>query len=230
MPREQSSSEIGDAEWIDVSVSLYDGMVDWPGNPPVSIRRFHDIERGDSHTLTELSMSAHVGTHIDAPLHFFREGAGIDDMPLDKVIGPARVIEIQDPVSIKPAELEPWSIREGERILFKTRNTPRVWQTGAFVEDFVYISDEAARFLVRKQIALAGVDYLSVGPAEGGSTVHRALLGGGIWIIEGLNLTGVRAGVYNLLCLPLKLKDSDGAPARAVLRPLSRQGETGAVV
>jgi arylformamidase len=196
-------------------------MVHWPDNPPVSIERMLDIERGDVATVSRLSMGAHTGTHMDAPIHFFRSGKGIDSMPLSATIGRARVIEIVDPQSIKPEELHPHRLTQGERVLFKTRNSARCWETDDFVEDFVYISREAARYLAAQHIQTVGVDYLSVGGFfKDGVETHHALLEAGIWIIEGLNLSGVMAGIYELICLPLKIKGSDGAPARAILRPV----------
>ncbi len=156
---------------------------------------------------------------MDAPLHFIRQGLGIDKMPLDTTVGRARVIEIHDSESIKPEELYQYRIRSGERILFKTRNSLRVWQTDTFIEDFVSISKEAARFLVEHKVRVIGVDYLSVGGFKrGGTETHRALLKGGVWIIEGLDLSRVKPGKYDLICLPLKLDQGDGAPARAILR------------
>ena len=206
-------------DWIDVSVPLRSGMVHWPDNPPVSIERMLDIERGDVANVSKLSLGAHSGTHIDAPLHFFRTGNGLDAMPLTATIGRARVIEIRDPESIKPEELRPYQIQRGERVLFKTRNSTRCWHTDDFVEDFVYISQEAARYLVVQQVQTIGVDYLSVGGFfTDGVETHHALLEAGIWIIEGLNLSKVEPGIHELICLPLKIEESDGAPARAILR------------
>ena len=207
--------------WIDISVPLRNTMVHWPGNPPVRIKRVHDLERGDSHNLSEISMGSHTGTHLDAPLHFIQGGISIDRMPLDAAVGRARVIEIQDNESIKREELLSHRIRRGERILFKTRNSSRVWQTGTFVEDFVFISNEAAHFLVERGVRAIGIDYLSIGGFQrGGSEVHRTLLSGGVWIFEGLDLSLVSPGRYELICLPLKLEQADGAPARAILRPI----------
>ena len=205
--------------WIDVSVPLRTGMVHWPDNPPILIERMLDIERGDVANVSKLSMGAHTGTHMDAPLHFFRTGKGIDTMPLTATIGRARVLEIHDPESIKPEELRPHRIQRGERVLFKTRNSARCWHNDDFVEDFVYISQEAARYLVAQQVQTVGVDYLSVGGfLKDGVETHHALLEAGIWIIEGLNLSNVAPGTYELVCLPLKIEGSDGAPSRAILR------------
>jgi arylformamidase len=207
--------------WIDVSVTLRSGMAHWPGNPPVDIRRQLNLARGDAANVSQLSMGSHTGTHMDAPLHFFADGQGLEEMDLEAVIGPARVIEITDSESVRPAELEEHEIGAGERVLFKTRNSPAAWERGSFVEDFVYLSEEAADHLARRAVRCVGVDYLSIGGFHAdGAAIHRAILGAGIWVIEGLDLTGVAPGLYELICLPLRIASSDGAPARAVLRPL----------
>lgn len=211
-----------DDGWVDISVPLHSDMVHWPDNPPVEIERVLSIEHGDKANVSKLSMGSHTGTHMDAPIHFFRDGKGIDTMPLNAAIGRARVIEIHDPESIKPEELLPHQIQRGERILFKTSNSTRCWQTNDFVKDFVYISQEAARYLAAQQVQTVGVDYLSVGGFfKDGVETHHALLGAGIWIIEGLNLSNVQPGPVELICLPLKIVDGDGAPARVILRPVA---------
>jgi arylformamidase len=208
--------------WIDISVPLYTGMVHWPDNPPVEIERTMSIDAGDACNVSRLSMGAHTGTHMDAPLHFIRDGRSIDTMPIDATVGLARVLAINDPQAIKVNELEPYAIQPGERILFKTSNSLRAWQSNTFVEDFVYISHEAAQYLAEKGVQTVGVDYLSVGGYRiDGSETHHALLAAGIWIIEGLNLADVHVGTYELICLPLKMRGAEGAPARAVLRPTS---------
>jgi kynurenine formamidase len=132
----------GEEGWTDISVPLRSGMVHWPDNPPVRIERMLDMERGDVANVSTISLGSHTGTHMDAPIHFLRGGEGMDRMPLDATIGPARVIEIQDPISIKPDE-----IGRGERILFKTRNSSLGWWAQDFIEGFVYVSQEAARYL-----------------------------------------------------------------------------------
>jgi arylformamidase len=156
---------------------------------------------------------------MDAPVHFFRTGKGIDTMPFTATIGQARVIEIHDPVSITPAELSPHQLQRGERVLFKTSNSARCWQSDDFVKDFVYISQEAARYLAAQQVQTVGIDYLSVGGFfKDGVETHHALLEAGIWIIEGLNLSKIAPGIYELICLPLKIQGGDGSPSRALLR------------
>ncbi len=207
--------------WIDISVPLYTDMVHWPDDPSVQIERMTDLNQGDVATVSKLSMSVHSGTHMDAPAHFLKGGASIDMMPIEATIGRARVIEIQDIESIKSEELERHDIREGERILFKTKNSLRAWQSAGFVQDFVYISYEAAQYLAHARVQTVGIDYLSVGGfTKDGPETHYALLGAGIWIIEGLHLSQVQPGTYELACLPLKMLGCEGAPARAVLRPL----------
>lgn len=214
------------SRWIDVSVTLRTGMVNWPGDPLVRISHAQEIERGDPSMVSLLEMGAHTGTHMDAPAHFIRGGIGIDNMPLDAAIGMARVVPIYDRKSVTIEELAQHTIRRGERLLFKTRNSDRCWDTDSFVEDFVYLSAAAARYLAERRVRLVGVDYLSVGGfrADGVET-HQALLNAGIWIIEGLNLKQVRPGRVQLICLPLKIAGGDGAPARAFVRPVDRSGE-----
>jgi arylformamidase len=194
-------------------------MVHWPGDPAFHIERAQDQERGDVATVSRMTLGVHTGTHVDAPLHFIPNGATIDSMPLDATVGRARVIRIDDPKSIKRGELLPHGIRRGERVLFKTRNSDGAWNSDQFDEDFVFISHDAAAYLAECGILCVGVDYLSVGGFhEDGPETHHALLGAGIWIIEGLNLHGIDPGDYELACLPLKLIGSEGAPARAILR------------
>jgi arylformamidase len=205
--------------WIDVSVTLRTGMVTWPGDPPAHISHALSIERGDPCTVSLLELGAHSGTHMDAPAHFVAGGTGIDTMPLDATIGPARVIVIDDPVSIKIEELEQHAIQTGERVLFKTRNSDRAWEADPFLEDFVYLSAPAAQYLVERQVRLVGIDYLSVGGFQAdGVETHQALLSGGVWVIEGLYLGQVRPGEVELICLPIKIAGGDGAPARALVR------------
>jgi arylformamidase len=208
-------------EWIDVSIPLRNGMVHWPGDAPYVRERSLSIAAGDVCNLSLFSASVHTGTHMDAPLHFLADGASIDLMPISAGIGRARVIGIRDPELIRVEELEPYRIQPGERILFRTENSRTAWQTDDFQETFVHIPFETAQYLAERRIQTVGIDYLSVGGFNTDSPeTHRALLGAGIWIIEGLDLEKVEPGDYELVCLPLKLVGSDGAPARAVLRRL----------
>lgn len=206
-------------KWIDISVTIKPGMAHWPDNPEIRVDRMLDMERGDVCNVSSLAFGSHTGTHMDAPLHFIRNGRSLDKMPLEATIGPCRVIEIKNKESVKVGEIEKQRIKRGERILFKTRNSKAAWATDNFYEDFVYISKEAAAFLAKAKVMTVGIDYLSVGGfRKDGVETHHALLGAGIWVIEGLNLAKIKPGKYELNCLPLKVLNSDGAPARALLR------------
>lgn len=205
--------------WIDISVPLFSGMVIWPGDPSVRIERVFDLDHGDECTVSAISMGSHTGTHIDAPLHFIKGAKCMDEMPFDATIGLSRIIEIFDKGSIKAEELINHGIRPGERILFKTRNSDRLWNSNRFAEDFVYIEHAAADFLVNRKVRTVGVDYLSVGGFDqDGAKTHHILLEAGIWIIEGLDLSRVEHGRYKLICLPVKILKSDAAPARAIVK------------
>jgi arylformamidase len=205
--------------WIDVSVPLRSGMVHWPGDPPVSIELVAEMARGDNADVTAIDMGAHTGTHMDAPSHFVAGAASLDDLDPDVVFGPARVIAISDPVAVTEAELERHDIQRGERLLFRTSNSERCWSTDDFVEDFVYVSEDAAALLAAQEVRLVGIDYLSVGGFHvDGAAIHRRLLGAGVWIIEGLELRDVAPGRYELICLPLRLAGAEGGPARVMLR------------
>jgi arylformamidase len=208
------------SDWIDISVGITDGMVNWPGDPRVGVRRISDLSRGDVANVSAISFCVHTGTHVDAPLHFVDGAAPIDAMPLEAMIGPARVIEIHDPRFVMAWELESHALQPGERLLLKTRNSHRDWASEPFDEDFVHVTPEAAAYLAAKRVLLVGVDYLSVGSFRGGGDeTHRILLAAGIWLIEGLNLAYASSGDCELICLPLKLIGAEGAPARALLRP-----------
>jgi arylformamidase len=208
-------------DWIDVSVPVRNGMVHWPGDPAYNIRHLHDQKKGDVCTVSRVSMGVHTGTHMDAPRHFLPEGPTIDEMPVDAAVGPARVIQIRDRRAIHREELIDHQIESSERVLFKTANSDTLWNKDEFDENFVFIARDGAEYLVEQGIRVAGVDYLSVGGFhEDSIETHVALLAAGVWVIEGLNLSGVEPGLYEMVCLPLKLIGAEGAPARAILRSM----------
>ncbi len=210
------------AGWIDVSIPLRNGMVHWPGDPPYRSERIVDIEQGDVCNVSAVSLGSHTGTHMDPPLHYVRRGKGIDELPFSATIGTARVVVIKDTESVKPAELRPHRIRRGERIIFKTVNSKKNWKTDEFVKNFVHISKEGAQFLADRKVRTVGLDYLSIGGYErDGVEAHQAFLRAGVWLIEGLDLARILPGKYELICLPLKAKGGDGAPARAIMRRLT---------
>ena len=211
--------------WIDVTIPLRNGMTGWPGDTPFERTLTHTIAGGAGNNLSQFSSSAHAGTHMDAPLHFLPDAPSMDALPIEAVVGRARVIQIRDAEAVRPEELEAHALQPGDRVLFRTRNSERRLTEQEFATDFVYVSPEAARYLAERGVRTVGVDYLSVGAfrEESGRETHRVLLGAGIWIIEGLNLADVEPGEYELICLPLHLVGSDGAPARAVLRRSAAQ-------
>ena len=211
---------MSDQTWIDVSVPLTTSMAHWPGDPEPNFVRVSDLENGDEANVTVCRISAHTGTHMDAPCHFLPGGEGIERFPLEIGIGPARVIQIPGDVHVVRREhLIDKAIRSGERVLLRTKNSNTPWHAKEFNKDYVGMDLSAAKFLVDAGVVLIGVDYLSVGVFEGDSReTHRALLLAGIWIVEGLDLSKVSNGAYELICMPLRIVGSDGSPARAAMR------------
>jgi arylformamidase len=206
--------------WIDVSVPLRTGLVHWPGDPEPTFERISEIGHDSEVNVTLCRMTAHTGTHMDAPCHFLTGGIGIDQFPPEVGIGPARVVSISSTCSsVGRAELESAAVKPGERILLKTRNSNHQWHDRDFKTDFVALNASGAKYLAESGASLIGVDYLSVGLFEGdGTETHRTLMAAGVWIVEGLALAGINEGTYDLVCLPLRISGSDGSPARVVLR------------
>jgi arylformamidase len=203
----------------DISVGVSPGLPVWPGDRPVRLERVKSIEKGSHDNVSELSCGVHVGTHVDAPLHFIRDGAPVEKLSLKVLTGRAYVVDMGKAAVLDASALEAASIpSRTRRILFKTRNSS-FWarQLPDFQTDFVAIDASGAEWLVRRGVQLVGVDYLSVAPYKKSLETHRTLLGAGVVVVEGLNLTGVSQGRYTLYCLPIKLVGSDGAPARAIL-------------
>jgi arylformamidase len=192
----------------------------WPGDPPVSIDFTKLLAQGDSCNLSRLKLGAHTGTHLDAPYHFLETGRKVSEIPLETLIGPCRVLEVAGTGPIRQRDLESASLAKGARILFKTENSRRgLAQHNCFCTDYVALSLEAAGYLVAKAICLVGIDYLSVEPFTSSEpAVHQHLLRHNVVILEGLDLEGISAGEYELLCLPLKLLECESSPARVLLR------------
>lgn len=203
----------------DISLPVFPGMVVWPDNPQVSVRRFLDMDRGDMATVSELSLGAHTGTHLDAPSHFVRGAAGVDGLSLDLLCGPARVCHAPEAGVLSADVFRKLAVPAGTaRLLVRTRNSD-LWanDVALFREDYVAVNADGAQWLVDHEIKVIGVDYLSVATYADPVTPHNILLRAGIIPVEGLNLSGIAPGGYSLYCLPLKLVGADGAPARAIL-------------
>lgn len=190
-------------EILDVSVPVRPGMVTYPGDPEVRLERVSSIAEGAAANLSRLDFGVHSGTHVDAPLHFIDGAPGAEALPLDVLVGPCVVLDGLDPSAV-PAG--------AERVLFRTPNG-RLWELDEFSEDFVALDGQAAGALVERGVRLVGIDYLSIGDEE----AHHVLLGAGVVTVEGLDLRRVEPGEYRLVCAPLKLVGSDGAPARVLL-------------
>jgi arylformamidase len=204
---------------VDVSVLLAPGLATYPGNPEYEITPVKRIADGDSSNNSRLVMGTHTGTHVDAPKHFFDDKPGVDALPLELLVGRARVIDLPHRGGITEQHLAGAGLREDIRVLLRTPNSA-LWNShDGFHTDYTYVTEEAARFLVEQGVKVVGVDYLSVEQfKKSGAPAHHALLGAGVIIIEGLNLSEVEAGQYEMYCLPLRLAGADGAPARVVLK------------
>jgi len=201
----------------DVTVPLSKELVVYPGDPHVKIiRRTKANEDDAKYNLSRYSFSSHAGTHVDPPFHLIEGGNTVDKLPLELLMGRARVVEVTAPY-IDEAVLEEFDFTVDARVLFKTRNS-YLWSKKSFVEDYVYITPGAAQSLINDGIKVVGIDYLSVDKFGAEPATHRVLLSAGTIIIEGLDLREVEPGDYELICLPLKIKDGDGAPARVILR------------
>lgn len=200
----------------DISVPLNNKTVVYPGNVPLEVSVHHEMPEHTTH-LSKIVMGSHVGTHVDAPAHAIAGAITLDQIPLGVFVGPCKVLDCTQSVgSVKVADLGVYPIVKGDRILIKTKNSERGFES--FYNDYVYLDGDAAEYLAHLEIALFGIDYFSV--KQKGSKdqrPHTALLSNNIPIIEGLDLCNVPAGNYNLICLPLKFTGIDGAPARAIL-------------
>ena len=203
----------------DISLPISESLAVWPGDSGVNIKQSSHIAKGDLATVSSLSFGAHTGTHVDAPAHFILNGSTVDTLDLDILVGQTLVVEALDADSLTVSVLESLSIPRGyDRILFHTRNS-QLWkdQPSVFHNEFVAIPEEGARWLVSRGFRLIGIDYLSVAPFKDGAPTHHELLSAGIIVLEGLNLQGIKPGVYQMICLPLRIVGIDGAPARTIL-------------
>jgi arylformamidase len=203
---------------IDISLPIHEGMIVYEGDPGISVQPALSLEHGDPANVSTLTLGSHTGTHMDAPRHFIERAATIDTLALDTLLGPALVTEIAAESLIGPADLAALPLDRHARVIFKTRNST-LWERTSFARDYVALSLDGAKMLIDRGVKLVGIDYLSI-EAFGavGHPVHKALLGAGMVILEGLDLRRVTPGVYELYCLPLRIAGGDGSPCRAVLR------------
>jgi arylformamidase len=204
----------------DISLTISPSLPIWPGDPPLELEQFESMDKGGHNNITRMSSCVHIGTHVDAPRHFLNDGHTVEQLSLDVLTGPCYVVQLPDGIEAITAEvLERTELTsEMKRVLFGTRNS-HLWAKGEseFQTDFVAITEDGAEWLVERGVKLVGVDYLSVAPYGDSIPTHTILLKAGVVLVEGLNLSKVMRGFYDLYCLPLKIAGSDGAPARAIL-------------
>jgi arylformamidase len=198
-------------EIIDVSVAIRPGMVTYPGDPTVTLERVASLSNGDVVNLSRLDFGVHSGTHVDAPVHFIDGASAAESLPLDVLVGPARVLDLTAAEQLDGAAFG--GVELADRVLLKTRNS-QLWERETFSDEFLALTEGGASALIAAGVGLVGIDYLSIGD----EAAHRALLAAGVVPIEGLDLRKVDPGDYELICAPLKLVGSDGAPARVLLR------------
>ncbi len=206
-------------KFIDVTAPLSADLPTFPGDPPFQVDATHRLGQGDAYNVARMTLGTHAGTHVDAPFHFMEGGATVDQLALEILIGKVRVVDLMGRDSVDRADLEALDLREDLRVLLKTRNSGLLRQS-AFQEDYVYLTPDAATYLAQVGIKLVGFDYLSIekfGSAD--YAAHLALLKAGVVIVEGLDLSEIEPGDYDMVCLPLRIAGADGSPARVVLRP-----------
>lgn len=206
------------AEIIDISVDIYTGMPFYPGDPGAHIEPVHTLAGGDVANIAELRLGSHVGTHIDAPRHFLADGATVDSISLEALIGTTQVLDLTGVSElISAGDLRSAGFDGAERVLLKTGNSA-LWGEPEFQRQYVALAEDAAHLLAGSGVLLVGIDYMSVERFRPDTySVHETLLGAGVILLEGIDLGRVDPGEYQLCCLPLKVRGGDGAPARAVL-------------
>ncbi len=208
-------------QWIDVSFPYYEGMAIYLGNPSYEREVVQDVSRGDSATVSKITMGTHTGTHIDAPLHVFKDGKSVDQIPLERMNGRARVVDLRGIGEISVERLGAERLCRDDIVLMKTDNSER-YQGTQVLSDYVTLTYEAAEYFVEIGVKMVGIDYMTIERPRGkrmeGKSIHRILLGADVVIAEGLDFRSAGAGVYEMICLPLCLKGADGAPTRMLLR------------
>ncbi len=207
----------------DISVPISEDMPVWPGDPKVALRRLSNIKNGDTSNVSQIRMSVHTGTHIDAPKHFLDSGSTINEIPIEKLTGRTLVMEMPDTVAVISEDVlmshpQREVLEQARKVLFKTRNSS-LWVNaeGSFHEDYVGIDASGAAYLANLSLDLIGVDYLSIAPYENTTKPHLLLLEKDIVLLEGIDLSAIRQGEYNLYCLPLLISGCEGSPTRAIL-------------
>lgn len=207
-------------QWIDISFPYYEGMAIYPGNPPYQRTVVQDVSKGDSATVSQIVMGTHTGTHIDAPLHVFKDGKSVDQIPLEQMNGRAQLLDLRGVEQIGVELLKDAKLCADEIVLLKTDNTER-FQGIHVLSDYTTLTYDAAEYLANIGIKMVGIDYMTIERPRrkriNGKSIHRILLGADIVIAEGLDLRNADEGVFELGCFPLKIQRADGAPVRMIL-------------
>ena len=203
----------------DITIPISPSLPTFPGDPQVQIEVVTSVANGDPANVSRIVMSSHSGTHIDVPRHFDDLGLPVDRLPLDQLMGNALVADLRGIVEVNRDVLSGLPLNGVKRLLLRTDNS-LLWDREGFVEDYAHVTIDGAEYLLEAGVRLVGIDFLSIEAFRGNGDVHRLLLENGAIILEGLNLAGVEQGRYELICLPLKLSEGDGAPVRAVLRSI----------
>jgi arylformamidase len=204
----------------DVSLPVHNNMMPFFHDPVAHVYRVRDLDKGDDANVSELKMGCHTGTHLDAPVHFVAGAPGVESLSLDDLIGPALVVEFSESLQqIHAPDLEQAGIPAGtKRVLFKTRNS-KAWERKEteFRQDYCGVESDAAEWLIARGVKVVGLDHLSVCPFHDLLTTHRLFFNARTIVIEGVNLTGIKPGLYQLICMPLNIQGADGAPCRVAL-------------
>ncbi|MBK7965201.1 MAG: cyclase family protein [Bacteroidetes bacterium] len=206
--------------WMDISEPISKSTIVWPGDPQAIITQVASFDIGDNYQLSEAFLNLHTGTHVDAPLHFIKEGKDVSQIRLETMMGEAKVLDASALTVISADWLMTKNLRKGDRLLFKTMKDNDIRQEKLSQMNFIALDVDAAYYLTELGIVLAGIDGLSIAKAEELNETHQVLLKNEIVIVEVLNLTGIQEGNYEMICLPIKIEGAEAAPARVLLRQL----------
>ena len=204
--------------WMDISEPISKSTIVWPGDPQAIITQVASYDLGDHYQLSEAFLNLHTGTHVDAPLHFIKEGKDVTQIRLDAMMGETKVLDASAQKVIAPDWLMTKNLRKGDRLLFKTMKDTDNRQEKLLQKDFIALDVDAAYYLSELGIVLTGIDGLSIAIAHELNETHQVLLKNEIVIVEVLNLTGIPEGNYEMICLPIKIEGAEAAPARVLLR------------
>ena len=202
----------------DITLTMEESLPVWPGEQGVEIFPQKVYEK-DGCNVSYIKVGMHAGTHVDAPIHFTKDGKDTSEVDLTRFFGPAKVFTFDETEVLHKSHLEGLPIEEGNIVLLNMLKNNGLLKEKVFRTDYVYVAPDAATYLLEKKVRAVGVNYFSVAscfPTEG-PTSHHIFLENGIVIYEGLNLEGIPAGQYQIVCLPLKIKGGNGSPVRAIL-------------